>query len=271
LPTMTRIMVTPSQAARWLDNQNNRNRPVIDAVVKRYARAMKTGRWRLTHQGIAFDQHGLLLDGQHRLWAVVEANVPVDMHVWFNVPADGVMAIDDGKGRSVLDQLRLCGGVGDVTKTRQSVVQAILGHGERAAVTADEAFDVLTRHEQAIKFAFENLPACSGQGIAAADCRAVIARAWYSNDHAQLARFCEVLRTSMAREVRDEGVILLRTFLLTTDQRGARKQRERYAKTERALLAFLTNQPLTKLYAATGELFLLPEESSATQMTQGAA
>jgi hypothetical protein len=138
-------------------------------------------------------------------------------------------------------------------------------------VTSDEAHDVLTRHDRALKFAFENLPARSGKGIAAADCRAVIGRAWYSNDHAQLARFCEVLRTSIARQERDESVIMLRTFLMTTDQRGARKQRERYAKTERALLAFLTNQPLTKLYAATGELFLLPEEAVASQRSKEVA
>ncbi|MCG3181420.1 MAG: hypothetical protein BIFFINMI_03813 [Phycisphaerae bacterium] len=262
-PSMNRITVTPSQATRWLDNQNNLNRPVIRAVVKRYARAMKAGQWRLTHQGIAFDPHGRLLDGQHRLWAVVEADVPVEMHVWFNVPADEAMVIDGGKGRSIADQLRLCGGAGKATPVRMSVVRAMLGRGERATVTSDEAFDVLTRHALALEFAFENLPLRGERGIAAADCRAVIVRAWYSNDHAQLARFCEILSTSMARQERDEPVIMLRTFLMTTDQRSASRQRERYAKIERALMAFLTGEPLTRLHAASGELFLLPEEVAA--------
>lgn len=262
-PTVTRMMVTPSQAARWLDNDNNRNRPVSDAVVQRYARDMKAGQWRLTHQGIAFDPQGVLLDGQHRLWAVVEADRAVEMHVWFNVPADGLMVIDGNRPRSLADHLRLGGGMGEVTKDQLAVLRAMLGRGRTFSLTSDEARTALLRHLQAVRFALANLPAGSGRGIAAADCRAVIARAWYSNDQTQLARFCEVLRTSMAREDRDRGIILLRNLLAPGVDRDPIRRRERYAKIERALMAFLTGEPLSRLHAAAGELFLLPDEGAA--------
>ena len=62
--------VGPDLAARWLDG-NTHNRPLKQTLVDRFVRDMQAGRWRLTHQGIAFDADGMLIDGQHRLWAIV--------------------------------------------------------------------------------------------------------------------------------------------------------------------------------------------------------
>ena len=51
---------------------------IVGALTANYdpwiARDMKAGHWRLTHQGIAFDPAGVLIDGQHRLWAIVESD-----------------------------------------------------------------------------------------------------------------------------------------------------------------------------------------------------
>ena len=41
-----------------------------------------------THQGIAFDENGVLQDGQHRLCAIVSANKPVDMMVTSGLSPD---------------------------------------------------------------------------------------------------------------------------------------------------------------------------------------
>jgi hypothetical protein len=64
------IEVTPELAARWLKN-NFRNRSVREDVVSAYARDMANGRWVYTHQGIAFNDRDELIDGQHRLHAVI--------------------------------------------------------------------------------------------------------------------------------------------------------------------------------------------------------
>jgi len=87
--------ITPSQAFAWLEG-NTHNRPLDQAHVERLARDMKAGRWRLTHQGIAFDTTGLLVDGQHRLWAVIEADVTVPMRVFFNEPPESRHVLDTG-------------------------------------------------------------------------------------------------------------------------------------------------------------------------------
>jgi hypothetical protein len=53
--------------------------PLSKRTVRDFAEAMRRGDWRLTHQGIAFDASGALVDGQHRLAAIVEADVPVEI------------------------------------------------------------------------------------------------------------------------------------------------------------------------------------------------
>lgn len=63
-------------------NDNNRN--INYAKVKKMAKDMKEGHWDTTHQGIAIASDGTLVDGQHRLLAIVESGVTVRMNVTFN-------------------------------------------------------------------------------------------------------------------------------------------------------------------------------------------
>jgi len=63
------LNVSPDMALKWLEG-NTHNRPINQAHVNRLAKEITAGRWQLTHQGIAFDTKGILIDGQHRLWAI---------------------------------------------------------------------------------------------------------------------------------------------------------------------------------------------------------
>jgi hypothetical protein len=76
IPTVQIIDVDPATAESWLaKNPNNRNLRV--PVVQSYARDMVSGNWMLNGETIKFDQSGKLIDGQHRLSAVVTADVTV--------------------------------------------------------------------------------------------------------------------------------------------------------------------------------------------------
>lgn len=105
----TRVQtVTPGKAARWLE-ANTANRPISKSVVRGFAEAMKRGEWLVTHQGIAFDVDGVLIDGQHRLAAVVEADVPVDLTVFTEVAEGAFDVLDTGKRRNAADVLAIEG------------------------------------------------------------------------------------------------------------------------------------------------------------------
>jgi hypothetical protein len=72
------ILITPEMAKEML-KKNVSNRAIRKVVVKGYADDMLAGAWRTTHQGIAFNSNGDLVDGQHRLSAIVLANKPIEM------------------------------------------------------------------------------------------------------------------------------------------------------------------------------------------------
>jgi hypothetical protein len=107
------VDVTPGMAAHWLQN-NFVNRPISDDTVAAYARDMVNGVWVCTHQGVAFNDLDHLIDGQHRLHAIVKSGVTVRMMVTFGLASkiEGSQmttmdAVDRGRTRSVADQLKI--------------------------------------------------------------------------------------------------------------------------------------------------------------------
>jgi hypothetical protein len=99
--------VGPEDAAELLAH-NPRNRPVSEKKVEELARTITGGDWRLTHQGIALLPGGDLLDGQHRLRAIVRAGRAVDLMVTV-LDEDLFDVIDTGRPRNARDALHLAG------------------------------------------------------------------------------------------------------------------------------------------------------------------
>jgi hypothetical protein len=91
-------MVTPTKAEEWL-GANTSNRPLSKPTVRAFAEAMRRGEWVVTHQGIAFDSSGVLVDGQHRLAAIVEADTAVELTVFTDVGQGAFDVLDTGKRR----------------------------------------------------------------------------------------------------------------------------------------------------------------------------
>lgn len=101
-PSITSLVmkITPAQALALLA-KNYGNRPINRKHVTALANAMRRGEWKTTHQGIALSPDHRLLDGQHRLLAIAEARVTVQMLVAFDVPPDAFIALDRGRIRDV--------------------------------------------------------------------------------------------------------------------------------------------------------------------------
>lgn len=88
-------IITPAIARMWLDT-TLKNRTLRQSRVKQYAADMKAGRWKLNGESIKFDSTGHLLNGQHRLHAVIEADVTVEMLVVYNVDPSAQTTMDSG-------------------------------------------------------------------------------------------------------------------------------------------------------------------------------
>lgn len=101
-PTPSYVTVTPDTARRWLEH-NDINRRIRNAKVNQYASDMANGRWTFNTDAICFAPDGTLLNGQHRLSAVVASGATVTMLVLRNLPPGAMCNIDTGIVRSPRD------------------------------------------------------------------------------------------------------------------------------------------------------------------------
>lgn len=108
-----RVTITPIGAERMLKHANKNNRRISSKVVRTYAHDMKTGKWdEGSCSPIVFNEDGILVDGHHRLHAVIKAGVPVKMLVVTGASRDSSL-YDRGKLRSTSDILKMRGNVSD--------------------------------------------------------------------------------------------------------------------------------------------------------------
>lgn len=100
--------VGPELAERWLE-RNSSNRPIRQRDVDKYARDMAAGNWQMTGEAIKFDVSGTLLDGQHRLWAIVDSGQTIRMTIVTGLAPESQSVMDSGTKRTAGDALHLSG------------------------------------------------------------------------------------------------------------------------------------------------------------------
>lgn len=116
-----KVLMTPEMATELLD-RNKLNRPLKDHHVQRIARAIKAGRWRYNGDTIKIAINDDVLDGQHRLWAIIEAKKPVKTLIVRGIEPDAFSTIDTGRVlRSAADTVALSG-----TTRHREVISAAL-------------------------------------------------------------------------------------------------------------------------------------------------
>lgn len=98
------VEITPELAREWL-RKVKRNRNVTKSVVKKYAKDMSNGDWILTGESLKFSIDGFLIDGQHRLEAVIEADTTILCCVTWGIRDErAFVRMDTGRKRTP-DQL----------------------------------------------------------------------------------------------------------------------------------------------------------------------
>lgn len=149
--------ITPAMAAEWTGGDRNHvNRRVRPKVVNAYRRDMENDRWQATGEAIKLSRTGALLDGQHRLLALAEAEGVrhIQMLVVSGLPDNAQAVMDQGVARSIRDALTLeHGHVKNITivsgVSRWLVLAPDAGKltpsSLRNKVTAAEAMDVFNQ------------------------------------------------------------------------------------------------------------------------------
>lgn len=125
-------MITPVRAAQMLA-ANTANRPLSRSTVRAFAEAVRRGDWLVTHQGIAFDSAGVLVDDPHRLAAIVEADLPVEVTVFTDVEPDTFDVLDTGNPSARLTACWSRPGIATAVARHLRQYARILDHGHLGA------------------------------------------------------------------------------------------------------------------------------------------
>jgi hypothetical protein len=250
--------ITPKKAAEMLQ-ANTTNRPLSKPVVRSFAEAMRRGDWIVTHQGIAFDVHGVLVDGQHRLAAVVEAEVPVEMTVFTDVEPDTFDVLDTGKRRNAADVLAIEGEKS--TTMLAAMVRTVWLYenrpevgwsGGKAAVTNHQIVATLTAHPKIRDFVpiGERVAAETGMIKSAAGAASYLVEK--ANPKADLTGWYVGIIDGAGLAKADPRLMFRRTmFAMARKQAGVvqrrRDTREHVALYLKAFNAWATGEPLNQL------------------------
>lgn len=104
-----RTTITPAMAAKYLELNRLPNRHLKESHILRLARDMRHGRWRCNGESIIFDKDGNILDGQHRLHAIVRSQTTIDTYVVHGIDSDVMPTLGRGSIRSMADILGMQG------------------------------------------------------------------------------------------------------------------------------------------------------------------
>ena len=120
------IDVTPKQAEQWL-SQMGKNRTLNKRHVKKLAMEMQAGKWVLTGDTVKLTSDGRLIDGQHRLNALLESGLTsIPMAICFGVDhAQAFEAIDVNVLKRGADQIAQMEGI-DNASLKVAVARRLL-------------------------------------------------------------------------------------------------------------------------------------------------
>lgn len=147
--------ITPVLAEEYL-RHNTFNRQLRANIVSYYATQMRNGQWMLNGEAIIFNEQGTLVDGQHRLAAVVESNVNVDMLVVRNADKDSFATIDSGVSRKISDSFYVKG-IPNATKISAIIGRYVkLTNGQTAGNTSAKKMSNAPSRQDLLKAYAEN-------------------------------------------------------------------------------------------------------------------
>lgn len=140
------VQMTPEWARELIEKSDAfRNRHLRPQQVEKWARVMRSGDWRLTHQGVLIDEPtGYVIDGQHRLHAVVATGLTVPIQITYDSEGLSKMdVIDTGIVRGAGDVLHIA----DIPYAQPTAAACrIVGQYDRRVFTINQA-TVMTQHE----------------------------------------------------------------------------------------------------------------------------
>lgn len=170
------VLITPEQAEDLL-KMNIRNRSVRPKKVNELAEAMKRGEWELSNDAIVISEGNILLNGQHRLMAVIKSGVACPFILFTGAQDSSFDIMDTPAIRRVADVVARKGGKNAV-KTEATITRYINLHADmlnrwetmkrfnnNISATRRELIDLYDKHEKLIEKWVKKVGAIVARGV----------------------------------------------------------------------------------------------------------
>lgn len=249
-------IITPEKAKTIL--KNNINRKLNTKRVNQYAADMSENRWKINGVPLIMTSNGFLKDGQHRLNALIKANMTLPflmVHISEKYESEA-NNYDIGMTRSVSD-LRILSGKGSVSTRTAAAVNFILNYNfgmanSKAALKTicAEKIDEYTEYLSIL----DVLPRSASKGNKAAYWAAIVTA--YKNGYSKemLIEFNKVFQSGIMSKPEHTVIIALRNRLFSEKGTNYVTQMDEYLRTQTALKCF-QNGEVTKRILATKEFY----------------
>lgn len=142
------VRMTP-EVAQVLLARNEGNRKVRPTVVRKYKLQMDAGEWYPCSAGVGVSDDGALLNGQHRLQAIVELGKPQWTLVVWGLPTVAREAEDRGANRTISDIFAFAGFTG-VARAAQIAKWFAIRTAKRTSLADVEVKEAYLVHEDGI-------------------------------------------------------------------------------------------------------------------------
>ena len=158
-------LITPAIAKDFLANAK-KNRNINEKMVRRLADDMREGRWQVNGQTIILDVQGQLIDGQHRLTAIILAQRPQNIFVVRGVATAAMETMDTGKARSLSDVLSLEGfkNTNNLATTARQVWNYAAGVTTNYSPTKMTLLDFIKHHRDQLEYGTSEIE-CRSQNV----------------------------------------------------------------------------------------------------------
>lgn len=247
------VDITPELAKKWF-SRNYLNRAMRPQVVQEYARYMRDGHWGETDSYIALAPNGSVLNGQHRLAAVITSGVTIRSLVRFNAKYSDFIP-DHGHKRTLLDVFRLEFQDGTIRGKEINVLKAAVAgylcenQDQRCASELIPYFHVYgPRIGELIDRVGEKFDTTA---------LGVLAKASFCLPKAKVDEFCDLLTQKNEKHPATGMVRAYLTWLYLQTNRRKATRREIYKWTQFILKAVADGQTKCKIPSVAIDLFPL--------------
>lgn len=99
------VKVSPAKARELIKLNLEKNRNITKTHMKTLSASMKAGNWMETGEPIIIDQYGRIIDGQHRLYAVIDSGITITATITYGVDPAAFDVMGTGKTRNLSDAM----------------------------------------------------------------------------------------------------------------------------------------------------------------------